>query len=163
MENPRPIDSKDWEILLCQSLPQPEMNGLCYGSNCISSWIYIFLRLELILFNLENSYVLGKIKMFSLNTSISKALWNISKAFYSSIFTSCRWVTESCPTLWGLCDPIDCSIPGFPVLHYLLEFVQTPVHWVGDATQPSHPLSPPSPPALNLSQHQGIFQWVSYT
>ena len=116
------------------------MNGLCYGSNCISSQIYVFLRSELILFNLANSYVLGKIKMFPFkNTSISKVLRNISKAIYSSIFTSCCWVTESCPTL---CDPIDCSIPGFPVLHYLLEFVQTPVHWVGDAIQPSHPLLP---------------------
>ena len=55
---------------------------------------------------------------------------------------------------------MDCSTPGFPVLHYLPEFAQTHVHWVDDAIQPSHPLSPPSPPALNLSQHQGLFQWV---
>ena len=53
-----------------------------------------------------------------------------------------------------------CSTPGFPVLHYLLEFDQTHVLWLGDAIQPSHLLSPPSPPALNLSQHQGLFQWV---
>ena len=51
-------------------------------------------------------------------------------------------------------------MPGFPLLHYLLEFAQTQVHWVSDATQPSHPLSLPSPSALNLSQHQGFFQWV---
>ena len=56
---------------------------------------------------------------------------------------------------------MDCSIPGLPVLHYLPEFAQTHVHWVGDAVQTSHPLSPPSPPALNLSQHRGLFQWVS--
>ena len=49
-----------------------------------------------------------------------------------------------------------CSMPGFPVLHCLLEFAQTPVHWVGDTIQPSHPLPPPSPSALNLSQHQGF-------
>ena len=55
---------------------------------------------------------------------------------------------------------MNCSTPGFPVLHCLLEFAQTHVHWAGDSTQPSHPLSPPSPPALNLSQHQGHFQWV---
>ena len=55
---------------------------------------------------------------------------------------------------------MDCTMPGFPVLHYLTEFVQTDVHQVGDAIQPSHPLSPPSPPALNLSQHQGFFQCV---
>ena len=54
-----------------------------------------------------------------------------------------------------------CSMPGFPVLQCLPEFAQTHVHWVSDAIQPSHPLSSPSPPALNLSQHQGLFQWVS--
>ena len=60
-----------------------------------------------------------------------------------------------------LCDPIDGSTPGFPVQHQLLEVAQTHVHQVGDAIQPSHPLSFPSPPAFNLSQHQGLFQWVS--
>ena len=55
-------------------------------------------------------------------------------------------VSQSCPTL---CNPMDCSTPGFPVLHNLLEFTQTHVHWVDGAIQPSHPLSPPSPPALN--------------
>ena len=58
--------------------------------------------------------------------------------------------------------PIDCSRPGFPVLHRLPgEAAQTHVHRVGDAVQPSHPLSSPFPPALNLSQHQGLFQWLS--
>ena len=56
---------------------------------------------------------------------------------------------------------MDFSTPGFPVLHHLLEFAQTHVHWVGDAIQSFHPLSFPSPPAFNLSQHQGLFQWVS--
>ena len=56
---------------------------------------------------------------------------------------------------------MDCSLPGFPVHHQLPEFTQTHAHWVGDAIQPSHPLSPPSPPAFNLSQHQGLFKWVS--
>ena len=55
---------------------------------------------------------------------------------------------------------MDCSTPGFPVHHQLLEFTQTHVHRVGDAIQPSHPLSFPSPPTFNLSQHQGLFQWV---
>ena len=59
------------------------------------------------------------------------------------------------------CDPMDCSMPGLPVHHQLPEFTQTHVHWVGDAIQPSHPLLSPSPPALNLSQHQGLFEWVS--
>ena len=66
-------------------------------------------------------------------------------------------VTELCLTL---CDLMNCSTPGFPVLHYLSEFAQTHVHWVSDAIQPSHPLSTPSSPALSLSQHQGLFQWV---
>ena len=63
-------------------------------------------------------------------------------------------VTHSYPTL---CDPTDCSTLGFPVHHQLLELAQTHVHWVGDAIQPSHPLSSPSPPALSLSQNQGLF------
>ena len=56
---------------------------------------------------------------------------------------------------------MDCSMPGFPASRYLSEFAQTHVHWVGDTFQPSHPLLSPSPPAFNLSQHQGLFQWVS--
>ena len=60
-----------------------------------------------------------------------------------------------------LCDPMNQSTPGLPVHHQLPEFTQTHVHWVGDAIQPSHPLSSPSPPAPNPSQHQGIFQWVN--
>ena len=55
---------------------------------------------------------------------------------------------------------MDCSTPGFPVHHQLSELAQTPSHRLGDAIQPSHPLSSPSPPAFNLSQHQGLFQWV---
>ena len=65
---------------------------------------------------------------------------------------------QSCPTL---CDPVDCSTSGLPVHHQLLEFTQTHVHWVGDAIQPSHLLSSPSPPAFTLSQHEGLLQWVS--
>ena len=67
----------------------------------------------------------------------------------------CCSVAKSCPTFW---NAVNCRTPGFPVLHYLPEFAQTCVHWVGDATQPSHPLSSPSPPAFNLSQHQGLLQ-----
>ena len=65
---------------------------------------------------------------------------------------------QSCPTL---CDPMNCSTPGFPVHHQLPELTQTHVHWVGEAIQPFHPLSSPSPSVFNLSQHQGLFQWVS--
>ena len=66
-------------------------------------------------------------------------------------------VAQSCPTL---CDPTDCSTPGFPVHHQLPEPTQTQVHRVGDAIQPSHPLSSLSPPTFNLSQHQSLFKWV---
>jgi len=67
-------------------------------------------------------------------------------------------VVQSCLTL---CDPMDCSTPGFPVHHQLSELAQTHVHWVGDVIQPSHPLSFPSPPVFNISQHQDLFRWVS--
>ena len=76
-------------------------------------------------------------------------------AYYRSC---CCSVIKWCLTL---CDPMDCSMPDFAVLHYLLEFAQIHVHWVCDAIQSSHPLSSPSPPAFNLSQHQGLLQWVS--
>ena len=71
----------------------------------------------------------------------------------------CRSVPQSFLTL---CDPMDCSTPGFSVLHHLPEFAQTHIYWVNDAIQPSHPPSSPSPLALNLSQHQGLFQWVTF-
>ena len=64
-------------------------------------------------------------------------------------------VSQLCPTL---CDPMNCSTPGLPVHHQLPEFTQTQLHQVSDAVQPSHPLSSPSPPAFNPSQHQSLFQ-----
>ena len=67
-------------------------------------------------------------------------------------------VAQSCPTL---CNPMECSTSGFPVHSQLPELIQTHVHRVCDAIQPFHPMSSPSPPAINLSQHQDFFQWVS--
>ena len=67
------------------------------------------------------------------------------------------WIAKSYSTL---CNPMDCSMPGFPILHYFPEFVQAHVHWVSDAIQPFNPLFPPSP-AFSLAQHWGLFQWVS--
>ena len=75
--------------------------------------------------------------------------------YFFSQFSS---VTQSYPTL---CDPMDCSTPGLPIHHQLPELAQTHVYRVGDAIQPSYPLSSPSPPAFNLSQHQGLFQRVN--
>ena len=81
---------------------------------------------------------------------------DVYKLGYSTIqFSS---VTQSCPTL---CNPMNRSTPGLPVHQQLPESTQTHVHWVGDAIQPSHPLSSPSPPAPNPSQHQGLLKWVS--
>ena len=71
---------------------------------------------------------------------------------------SVRSVAQSHPTL---CNPMNYSTWGLPVHHQLLESTKTHVHSLGDAIQPSHPLSSPSPPTLNLSQHQGLFQWVN--
>ena len=87
--------------------------------------------------------------------SLLKDTWTLSSFRYSVRLGS---VPQSCPTL---CNPMDCSMPGLPVHHQLPEFTQIHVHWVGDAIQPSHPLSTPSPPTFNLSQHQGLFKWVS--
>ena len=78
--------------------------------------------------------------------------------FIAALFTIVKFssVTQWCP---NLCDPMDCSTPGFPAHHHLPELAQTHLHQVGDAIQPSHPLSSPSSPAFSLSQHQGLFQW----
>ena len=90
---------------------------------------------------------------FTKNTKIKhSALGQTSDICLSSVqFSS---VAQSCPTL---CDPMDCSTPGFPVHHHLLEPTPTYVHHVGDAIQPPHPLSSPSPPAFSLSQHQDVY------
>ena len=74
---------------------------------------------------------------------------------------SCCKVSSVTQSRRALCDPTDCNMPGFPVHHQLPELAQTHVHWVSDAIQPSHPLSSPSPPVFNLSQHQGLFQRFS--
>ena len=75
------------------------------------------------------------------------------------MYSCCGLVAKFCLTL---CDPVDCSTPGLPVLHYVLNFAQVHVHWVSDVIQPSHPLFPSSPSAFNLSQLQGVFsQWAN--
>ena len=99
-------------------------------------------------------------KMFSnnsgfypLDAKITLQLWQLK-----CTLCCCCSVTKSCPTP---CNPMDCSTPAFPVHHQLPELAPTHVHWVSDAIQPSYPLSSPCPPAFNLSQHRGLFQWVS--
>ena len=95
---------------------------------------------------------------FSKKLSLSwiSSSWKTTTRTFSSVqFSS---VAQSCPTL---CDQMNHSMPSLPVHHQLPEFTQTHVHRVSDAIQPSHPLSSPSPPVPNLSQHQGLFQWVN--
>ena len=82
-------------------------------------------------------------------------VWGMGSWLSKNQFSS---VAQSCPILF---DPMKCSARGLPVHHQLPEFTQTHIHWVSDAIQPSHPLLSPSPPALNLSQHQGLFKWVT--
>ena len=82
----------------------------------------------------------------------------ICHQYYGPKWCCCCSVAKLCLTL---CDPMNCNMPGSSVLFYLLEFAQIHVHWVGDDIQPSHPLPPPYSFAFNLSQHQGLFQWVS--
>ena len=92
--------------------------------------------------------------------SVLQSLKDQSPSYQSRWYLSVQFssVAQSCLTH---CDPMNRSTPSLPVHHQLPESTQTRVHWVGDAIQPSHPLSSPSLPALNLSQHQGLFKWVS--
>ena len=100
--------------------------------------------------NVKNK--MGKTRDLSRKIRDTNRIFHASSVQFSS-------VAQSCPTL---CDPsMDCSMLGFPSLHSLREFAQAYVHWVSDAIQPSHSLLSPSPPAPNLSQHQGLLQWVS--
>ena len=102
-------------------------------------------------FQLQRSSLTFSLWFLSILYELYKHLYNA----YSVQFSS---VTQPCPTL---CNTMDCSMPGLWIHHQLPEFTQTPVHWVGDSIQPSHPLTSPSPTAFSLSQHQGHFKWVS--
>ena len=105
----------------------------------------------------QTSAVKSRKKRYSHRWLEKLLTWGIIFNMFSSVqFSS---VAQSCLTL---CDPMDCCMPGLPVHHQLPELTQTLVHRVSDAIQPSHPLSSPSPLAVNLSQQQGLFKWVSY-
>ena len=119
----------------------------------------------LITMPLENSAVATGLEKVSFHSSPKERqcqrVWTAAQLRLSHMLSSSvqfSSVAQSCPTL---CDPMNRSTPGFPVHHQLPEFTQTHVHWVGDAIQPSHPLSSPSPPVPNASQHQYVFQWVT--
>ena len=90
-------------------------------------------------------------------THSSILAWEISWTEEPGELQSSQSVSSVTQSFSTLCNPMDCSTPGFPVHHQLPELAQTHVYQVGDAIQPSHPLSSPSPSAFNLSQHQGLF------
>ena len=100
----------------------------------------------------------NKIKIWRRNSFSKEVVVLWMNIFPSLLYQGCFSVLKSCPTL---CNPMNHCTPGLPVHHQLLESTQTHVDWVSDAIQPSHPLLSPSPTSRNLSQHQGLFKWVS--
>ena len=139
------------------------MNDKVYYIN-----VHYFILLQLFIFYIPwfskcgNSIVTYFLSHFTawadsvLFVAVNKSYFLVKYSHTDSIqFSS---VAQLCLTL---CNPMDCSMPGLPVHHQLPEFTQIHVHRVSDAIQPSHPLSSPSPPAPNPSQHQSLFQWVN--
>ena len=104
-------------------------------------YIYFYVLVTYIIINAVHQYTSNEILVISFTCLVVVQLFLMSD-------------------LCSSCDPMNYSTPGFPVLHYIPEFVQIHIHWINNAIQLSHPLSPPFLPALNLSQHQSLFQWV---
>ena len=141
-------------LVLLQNRPKKAPSCLDQDKDTLTTWLesFNYKPESWPLPNTESSGLdLGPLAFRTVrNTFLSLLLVSHSVQFSS--------VAQSCLTL---CDPMNCSMPGLPVYHQLPESTQTHVCWVSDAFQPSHPLLSPSPPALNPSQHQGLFQWVS--
>ena len=118
-----------------------------YYDFCVfNSWSYIFIFLMVCCTSMNQvTHLRFDYQLFFCTCSA------LSVSQFSSIAQSCL----------TLCNPMDCSMPSFTVLHHLLELAQAHIHWVGETIQSSDSLSSPSPPAFNLSQLQGLFQWVS--
>ena len=119
----------------------------CKINECMYEFFILFI-LSHIKINFTNLMSFEWNKVIQLWVSVENAVLNIYILFLKQSI-QCSLVAQSCPTF---CDPVDCSMPDLPVHHQLWELAQTRVHQVGDAIQPSHPLSSPSPPAFNLSQ-----------
>ena len=119
-----------------------------YGKSSLSYSFLPFLTCRCRWYEIFKHWKYPKMSRINMALWILMTLWQVQFSL----------VAQLCLTL---CNPMDCSMPGLPCNHQLLEFTQTHVHWVGDAIQSSHPLSSPSLPPFNLSQHQGLFQWVS--
>ena len=131
-----------WELVIDKEAWRAGVYGVTKSQTQLSDWSelnWCFLRT----FILSANYYLPSPVSKSLHVLFLTSSWYSCVLYHSVQFTL---VAQSCPTL---CDPMNHSTPGFPVHHQLLESTQTHVHWVGDAIQPSHPLSSPSPPVLN--------------
>ena len=157
-------------ILIFNIIPQWYENRLCMVSipeisrpDIFASFFnicrYVSVSLKFIVYGNLNTICILLLSENCINLNYVELVHSIFQV-YDILLSSVQFssVTQSCPTL---CDPMDCSTPGLPVHHQLPDFTQTHVHRVGDAIQLSHPLLSPSPPTLNLSQHQGLFKWVS--
>ena len=147
-------------------LPRARINqGVCLRIISVILWA--------LLLNYTASFACLKFLFFPIASPLF-SLWSFTDTLknllttklavgYPELSKCCQFIVvvivQSLSHIW-LCNRMDCSMPGFPVLHYLLEFAHTHVHWVGDVIQQSHHLTPLSPPALNLSQYLGLFQWV---
>ena len=130
--------------------------ALALGALWSHFWTFFFVTT--LIFLQKNFYSTTKGNFFYRKMRLDLSNLKCLQAFPSPFSISISLVAQSCPIL---CNPLDCSTPGLPVHHQLSEFTSTHVHWVSDAIQPSHPLSSPSPPIFNLSQHQDLFKWVS--
>ena len=150
--------------------------GVCSSSSPVSRWCYLTISSSAVPFSCPQSFpASGSFPVSQLFVSDGQSIGASPSATVLSVnilgwyplglagLSSLHSVQfSSISQLYlTLSDPKDCSSPGFPVHQQLPEFTQTHIHWVGDAIQPSHPLLSPSPPAFNLSQHQGLFKWVS--
>ena len=132
-----------WHFILNQYFPYPSQNFAIPLSHVAVLFFYYAMTFYYVLYNLS---------------LLMRQFWK--RGYLNGKFSSVQSssVAQSCPTL---CNPMNHSMPGFPVHHQIPESTQTHAHYISDAIQPSHPLSSPPPLALNLSQHQGLFKWVS--
>ena len=142
-----------WTLFISLHTPEIPM----YHQNIAKYWSffhYAWYQWPLLIYKLGSLF---RSRRFLL---LHRLLFLLFSLFWSFLWYSVQFssVAQSCPTL---CNPMNCSTPGLPVHHHLLEFTQTHIHRVSDAIQPSHPMSSPSPPAHNPSLHQSLFQWVN--